>query len=73
MRPEKKGGDPAHKVVATNRKAYPDYFVEDRLEVGSPFAGEVKSPGTATRIRDAFVHFAGRVPRHHISVYSPAS
>jgi SsrA-binding protein len=78
MRPEKKGGDPAHKVVATNRKAYHDYFVEDRLEVGLALAGsEVKSlrDGRAN-LKDAFVHFRSGeafLVNAHISVYGPAS
>ncbi|HJR76238.1 MAG TPA: SsrA-binding protein, partial [Nitrospiraceae bacterium] len=33
-----------HKVVATNRKAYHDYFIEERLEAGVMLRGtEVKS------------------------------
>ena len=36
--------DDQHKVVATNRKAYHDYFIEERLEAGVMLKGwEVKS------------------------------
>ena len=39
-----KGKDDGRKVVANNKKAFYDYFIEDKLEVGIELAGtEVKS------------------------------
>ena len=70
--------DARRKVVATNRKAYHDYFVEDRMEVGLALVGsEVKSlrDGRAN-LKDAFVQFRGGeafLVNAHISPYGPAS
>ena len=42
-----KKDDDQFKVVATNRKAYHDYFIEEKLEAGVMLHGtEVKSPAT---------------------------
>ena len=66
------------KVVATNRKAFHDYFIENKLEVGLALSGsEVKSlrAGKAN-LKDSFVHFRGGeayLAGAHISTYGPAS
>jgi SsrA-binding protein len=66
------------KTVATNRKAFHDYFIEDKLEVGLALAGsEVKSlrEGRAN-LKDSFVHFRDGeawLVGAHISAYGPAS
>lgn len=78
MRPASRKEGFARKVVATNRKAYHDYFVEDRMEVGLALVGsEVKSlrDGRAN-LKDAFVQFRGGeafLVNAHISPYGPAS
>jgi len=78
VRPERSGGDPSHRVVTTNRKAYHDYFIEDRIEVGLALSGsEVKSlrDGRAN-LKDSFVHFRSGeafLVGAHISPYGPAS
>ena len=50
-------GNGAH-VVATNRKAYHDYFIEDRYEAGIELAGtEVKSIRQGKlNLKDSFCH-----------------
>jgi SsrA-binding protein len=66
------------KIVATNRKAFHDFFVESKLEVGLALSGsEVKSlrDGKAN-LKDSFIHFrAGEayLVGAHISSYGPAS
>ena len=67
---EKKG----IKIAAQNRKAYHDYFVEDRLEAGIELKGtEVKSIRAGTlNLKDAFcVAKDGEIYAHsmHISPY----
>jgi SsrA-binding protein len=64
-----------HKVVATNRKAYHDYFIEEKLEAGVMLRGtEVKSlrDGRAN-LQDSYASVDdGEVFLHHchISPYS---
>lgn len=66
------------KTIATNRKAFHDYFIEDRLEAGLALQGsEVKSlrEGRAN-LKDSFVHFRDGeafLVSAHISSYQPAS
>ncbi len=78
VRPERKGDDPQHRVIASNRKAYHDYFIESKMEVGLALSGsEVKSlrDGRAN-LKDAFVHFRSGeafLVGAHISTYGPAS
>ena len=78
--PQKKSttGDRAVKPVATNRKAFHDYFIEDRAEAGLVLTGtEVKSlrDGRA-QLKDSYVQFrAGEayLVGVHISPYSAGS
>ena len=64
--------------VARNRKAFHDYFIEDRLEVGLVLTGtEVKSlrEGRA-QLKDSYVHFRGGeafLVGAHISPYGSGS
>ncbi len=73
MAPEKK--ERTEKVVATNRKAFHDYAIEEKLEAGIALEGtEVKSlrEGQAN-LRDSYATVDGRrvVLHHcHISPYS---
>src|SRR5262249_36582508 len=66
------------KPVATNRKAFHDYFVEDRAEAGLVLTGtEVKSlrEGRA-QLKDSFVQFRGGeayLVGAHISPYGSGS
>lgn len=66
------------KPVATNRKAFHDYFVEDRIEAGLALTGtEVKSlrAGRA-QLKDSYVHFRGGeafLVGAHISPYGAGS
>ncbi|MGH9442935.1 MAG: SsrA-binding protein SmpB [Thermoanaerobaculia bacterium] len=66
------------KVVATNRKAFHDFFIESRLEVGLALSGsEVKSlrAGKAN-LKDSFIQFRADeayLVGAHISAYDPAS
>jgi SsrA-binding protein len=69
---------PAEKVVATNRKAFHDYFIQDRVEAGLALTGtEVKSlRGGRANLKDSFVHFRGGeafLVGVHISPYSAGS
>jgi SsrA-binding protein len=67
--------DNQHKIVATNRKAYHDYFIEEKLEAGIMLRGtEVKSlrDGRAN-LQDSYASVDdGEVFLHHchISPYS---
>ena len=76
MKPGKEAG--GEKVVATNRKAFHDFFIENRLEVGLALSGsEVKSlrAGKAN-LKDSFVQFRGDeayLVGTHISTYDAAS
>jgi SsrA-binding protein len=69
---------PAVKPVASNRKAFHDYFVEDRAEAGLVLTGtEVKSlrAGRA-QLKDSYVDFRGGeayLVGAHISPYGAGS
>ena len=69
---------PSVKMVATNRKAFHDYFVEDRAEAGLVLTGtEVKSlrEGRA-QLKDSFILFRGGeafLVGAHISPYGAGS
>ncbi|MGH9400259.1 MAG: SsrA-binding protein SmpB, partial [Thermoanaerobaculia bacterium] len=71
-------GAAAIKPIASNRKAFHDYFIEDRAEAGLVLTGtEVKSlrEGRA-QLKDSFVQFrAGEayLIGAHISPYGPGS
>jgi len=64
--------------VATNRKAFHDFFIEDRMEAGVVLTGtEVKSlrEGRA-QLKDSYVHFRGGeayLVGAHISPYGSGS
>jgi SsrA-binding protein len=66
------------RALATNRKAFHDFFIEEKLEVGLALAGsEVKSlrEGRAN-LKDSFVQFRegeAFLVGAHISAYGPAS
>lgn len=66
------------KPIASNRKAFHDYFVEDRMEVGLVLTGtEVKSlrAGRA-QLKDSYVHFRNGeayLVGAHISPYGSGS
>lgn len=67
--------DDQHKVVATNRKAYHDYFIEEKLEAGVMLRGtEVKSLRDGrVNLQDSYATVDdGEVFLHHchISPYS---
>ena len=70
-----KGSDDQQKVVATNRKAYHDYFIEEKFEAGLVLRGtEVKSLREGrVNLQDSYasVH-ANEIFLHHchISPYS---
>ena len=80
MKPKPAAGakTPALKVVATNRKAFHEYFIDDRMEVGLALTGtEVKSlrAGRA-QLKDSYVQFRGGeafLVGANISAYGPAS
>jgi SsrA-binding protein len=80
MKPKAPGAAkaPAIKVVATNRKAFHDYFIDDRAEAGLALTGtEVKSlrAGRA-QLKDSYVHFRDGeafLVGAHISVYDAGS
>jgi SsrA-binding protein len=66
------------KVVATNRKAAHDYFLEDRLEAGISLKGsEIKSVRAGqVSLKEAYVRTDGReawLVNAHIAPYDPAS
>ena len=71
-------GPPAVKPVASNRKAFHDYFIEDRAEAGLVLTGtEVKSlrAGRA-QLKDAYVNFRdgeAYLVGAHISPYGAGS
>lgn len=66
------------KPLATNRKAFHDFFIEDRVEAGLVLTGtEVKSlrEGRA-QLKDSYVHFRGGeafLVGVHISPYTAGS
>src|ERR1700686_2503926 len=66
------------KVVATNRRASHDYFLEDRFEAGIALMGsEIKSIRNGhVQIREAYVETKGgqaTLLNAHISTYDPAA
>jgi SsrA-binding protein len=66
------------RVVATNRKAHHDYFIEERMEAGLALVGsEVKSLREArANLKDSFIQFRdgeAYLVGAHISPYGPAS
>jgi len=69
----------AIKVIATNKKAYHDYFISDGLEVGIALVGsEIKSiRAGAVNLRDSYVKPDSKgelwVENMHIARYDPAS
>ena len=70
--------DEAVKVVATNRKASHDYYLEDRWEAGIALQGsEIKSIRTGQMsLREAYVKVEGGqawLVNAHIAPYDPAS
>lgn len=69
---------PSVKMVATNRKAFHDYFVEDRAEAGLVLTGtEVKSLRDGrVQLKDSFILFRGGeafLIGAHISPYAAGS
>jgi SsrA-binding protein len=76
--PKAAASTPSVKIVATNRKAFHDYFVEDRAEAGLVLTGtEVKSlrEGRA-QLKDSFILFRGGeafLIGAHISPYGAGS
>ncbi|MBC8646122.1 MAG: SsrA-binding protein SmpB [Thermoanaerobaculia bacterium] len=69
---------PKLQTVATNRKAFHEYFVEDRMEAGIVLTGtEVKSLRSGrAQLKDSYVHFrAGEayLVGVHISPYAAGS
>ncbi|NIM92595.1 MAG: SsrA-binding protein SmpB [Anaerolineales bacterium] len=66
------------KIIATNRKARHDYFLEDRIEAGIVLQGsEIKSiRAGSVSLREAYVHVDGHeawLVNAHIAPYDPAS
>ncbi|MBN1887902.1 MAG: SsrA-binding protein SmpB [Thermoflexales bacterium] len=66
------------KVVATNRKASHDYFLEDRFEVGIVLLGtEIKSIRAGqVNLREGYVQARGNelwLVNTHIAAYEPAA
>jgi SsrA-binding protein len=76
--PQAASGAPAIKTVARNRKAFHDYFIEDRAEAGLVLTGtEVKSlrEGRA-QLKDSYVQFRSGeafLVGAHISPYGAGS
>jgi SsrA-binding protein len=74
--PDKK--DETERDVAVNRRAYHDYFIDDKLEAGIMLTGtEVKSVRNGrTNLRDGFVRIDGNeawLENVHISPYAQAN
>ena len=74
--PEK--GDQKERDVAVNRRAYHDYFVDEKYEAGMMLTGtEVKSVRAGRcNLRDGFVRIDGReawLENVHISPYAQAN
>jgi SsrA-binding protein len=70
--------DEKERDVAVNRRAYHDYFIDDKLEAGIMLTGtEVKSVRNGrTNLRDGFVRIDGReawLENVHISPYAQAN
>jgi SsrA-binding protein len=77
-KPDPAEGKSGHKVVATNRRASHDYFLEDRFEAGLALVGtEIKSVRNGqVQLREAYVQAQGGelyLLNAHISPYDPAS
>lgn len=73
-----KTNEPGIKVIATNRKAYHDYTIEDKLEAGIVLIGsEIKSIRDGrVNLRDGYAMIEnGEVWMHHVHIasYDPAS
>ncbi|HTR04074.1 MAG TPA: SsrA-binding protein SmpB [Thermoanaerobaculia bacterium] len=77
-KPESPRKEAKIKVVATNRKAFHDYFIDDRTEAGLALTGtEVKSlrAGRA-QLKDSYIHFRDGeafLVGANISAYGPGS
>jgi len=74
----KEKGRDRERDVAVNRRAYHDYFVDEKLEAGIMLTGsEVKSVRSGrTNLRDGFVRIDGNaawLENVHISPYEQAS
>lgn len=70
--------DDGIKIVAQNRKAAHDYFLEDRFEAGLVLTGtEIKSVRAGkAQIKEAYVRVDGNTAllvNAHISIYDPAA
>jgi SsrA-binding protein len=70
--------DDKERDVAVNRRAYHDYFIDDKLEAGIMLTGtEVKSVRNGrTNLRDGFVRIDGNeawLENVHISPYAQAN
>lgn len=70
--------DEGIKIVAQNRKAAHDYFLEDRFEAGLVLTGtEIKSVRAGkAQIKEAYVRVDGNTAllvNAHISIYDPAA
>jgi SsrA-binding protein len=70
--------DDKERDVAVNRRAYHDYFIDDKLEAGIMLTGtEVKSVRNGrTNLRDGFVRIDGNeawLEKVHISPYAQAN
>lgn len=66
------------KIIAQNRKATHDYFLEDRFEAGIALSGsEIKSIRAGNvSIKEAYIRFHGDeawLENAHIATYDPAS
>jgi SsrA-binding protein len=66
------------KILASNRKATHDYFIEDRFEAGVALLGsEIKSIRAGrVQLREAYVRVDGSevwLINAHVSVYDPAA
>lgn len=71
-------GSDGRKIIATNRKAKHDYFLEDRMEAGIALKGtEIKSIRAGrVSLREAYVQVDGEeawLVNAHIAPYDPAS
>jgi SsrA-binding protein len=71
-------GSDGRKIIATNRKAKHDYFLEDRMEAGIALKGtEIKSIRAGrVSLREAYVQVEGGeawLVNAHIAPYDPAS
>ncbi len=66
------------KVLASNRKATHDYFIEDKFEAGIALRGsEIKSIRAGRiQLRESYVRVEGRelwLVNAHVSIYDPAA